>query len=621
MKVKNLAGAIALASSVVPFSGAIAETKIEEVKVISSRSDFTLRQMGTSVTVLDQVDIEALGYNDVPSLLRTVTGIGVSNSGGAGKQTSIRVRGEEGYRTQVRIDGMKLTDTSATQAQPQVQHLMSGGISRIEVLRGPQGLIYGADAGGVINLYTPIVNDGFKANISAEAGGDSTRIFNGNFAGGNNIADFSLMLSDFSADGFNSRASDTSGDLDGYDNTTAHMKVGVSPVEDLRLQLIARDVSGETEFDRCFGSNGGTNDCSAEYDEEALSIGASYNNDVVNASLSYAQTSIERNRFADGNFSGGSEGDLDRVEAYANISLTDFLSILVGSDWENEEILSGGDKIDREQLAGYAELQLNISDQFYFTGGARYDDNEVFGSFNSYRVTSAYLLGLGDGNELKFKASYATGFRAPSLFEQAYNNSASAFGQAAGLVLEDESSEGTDIGIEYFGAGGLFVEVVYFDQTIENEVFFDLVGFSGYLQSEGETESKGMELTYDIPVSQSFSINGNYTYNDTESETGAQRVRRPRHIANLGTSLKLIGNQLSFNANLRVVRDATNEIFGLGIVELDDYETLDVSVRYEPVDMVALYASLENVFDEEYEEITDFNITGRFLSAGVKFSF
>src|SRR5690606_40926730 len=82
-------------------------------------------------------------------------GIGVSNSGGTGKFTALRIRGEEGYRTVLLIDGVKAVDPSGTQAVPTFESLLvTSDVERVEVLRGPQGFIYGADAGGVVSVLT-----------------------------------------------------------------------------------------------------------------------------------------------------------------------------------------------------------------------------------------------------------------------------------------------------------------------------------------------------------------------------------------------------------------------------------------------------------------------------------
>ena len=118
-----------------------ADEALEEIVVTASRNATPLREVGVSMSVIDQAEIALKGYQSVADLLRTVPGIAVTNSGGAGKVTALRVRGEEGYRTLVMIDGVEISDPSGTQVGPHMEHLSSSSdIARIEVLRGPQGL-------------------------------------------------------------------------------------------------------------------------------------------------------------------------------------------------------------------------------------------------------------------------------------------------------------------------------------------------------------------------------------------------------------------------------------------------------------------------------------------------
>ena len=107
---------------------------------------------------------------------------------------------------------------------------------------------------------------------------------------------------------------------------------------------------------------------------------------------------------------------------------------------------------------------------------------------------------LASGTSVKYRASVGTGFRAPSLYEIAYNSGPFASPPAAGSTLAEESSQGYDVGVEYDIANGAHFEVTYFDQEIEDEVYFDLTNFSGYLQSTGITRSKGFEIAASLPL-------------------------------------------------------------------------------------------------------------------------
>ena len=60
--------------------------------------------------------------------------------------------------------------------------------------------------------------------------------------------------------------------------------------------------------------------------------------------------------------------------------------------------------------------------------------------------------------------------------------------------------------MSWHGDGGLYLEAVYFDQRVENDIFFDLAGFSGYLQDDGESSSHGVELMADWALLDNLSL-------------------------------------------------------------------------------------------------------------------
>ena len=149
---------------------AAADSPLEEIVVTSSRVPMPLREVGTSMSVLDDTTLTRLGFNSLFDALRTQPAVSVSNTGGTGKAATLRIRGEEGYRTLVLLDGIDISDTSSPQVSPRMEQLMSAGIQRVEILRGPQGLMYGADAGGIVNISTLAPEPGFSGDVSAEAG-------------------------------------------------------------------------------------------------------------------------------------------------------------------------------------------------------------------------------------------------------------------------------------------------------------------------------------------------------------------------------------------------------------------------------------------------------------------
>ena len=117
-----------VAASALP---AAADNPLEEIVVTSSRIPMPLREVGTSMSVLDDDALTRLGFNTLYDALRTQPAVSVSNTGGAGKAATLRIRGEEGYRTLVLLDGIDISDTSSPQVSPRMEQLMSAGIQRV----------------------------------------------------------------------------------------------------------------------------------------------------------------------------------------------------------------------------------------------------------------------------------------------------------------------------------------------------------------------------------------------------------------------------------------------------------------------------------------------------------
>jgi outer membrane receptor for ferrienterochelin and colicin len=101
--------------------------EVEEV-VVSSRTPDLIDQIGVSVSVLDEDTMQSLGYPDLASLLDTQPGVTVTMDGGYGKAAAVRIRGEEGYRTRIVLDGINIADPSSPQVSPRIEHLVSSGL-------------------------------------------------------------------------------------------------------------------------------------------------------------------------------------------------------------------------------------------------------------------------------------------------------------------------------------------------------------------------------------------------------------------------------------------------------------------------------------------------------------
>ena len=587
---------------------------IEELVVVGNRFPVPRRQLATSVSVVDAQQIRDYGSFTLTDILRQTAAVGASSNGGVGSLSTLRIRGEQGFRTLAVFDGMRLSDPSGTQVAAPIEHLLASQVGRIEVLRGPQGLSYGADAGGVINLSSAPNQSGFSGAIDAQGGARGTQQLSTQLGYGGERIDLSLAASDFGTDGFNSRLSDTDlSDDDGYDNTTYHARVGVKLTEALDLVLVRRETSSEAQFDGCYSGFSQVNECLSVYDFAGSRAALNYESGGITQSLAYALTETDRDNLSEGVSAFGAEGELERWEYQLGLTALPGFDLIAGVDLERE--VNGSD--ERDNSGVYAEVLSDFSDSWFLTLGLRQDDNEDFGEFTSYRVSSAYLIDLG-GSTLKFKGAIGRGFRAPSLYEVSYNQSPWAAPPAAGLALNAEQSSGFEVGVEY-SAERYDVEVVAFQQDVEDAIDFDLAGYSGYLQFAGRNRSEGIELITRASLTETLSATANFTLNKTKRANGLARLRRPEQLINVGLSYADPAGKLRINAFYRRSQNAIDERAGT-LFDLDDFGVLDLNANYTLREGVELYVRLENSTDEQYREVGDFRSAERGAFAGVRLS-
>jgi vitamin B12 transporter len=612
---KYLSLSLALAGGLVGAPLA-AQEKLEEIIVIASRVETPLREVGASVSVVGLEEIELRGYPTVAQLLRSQAGISVSNAGGAGKQTALRIRGEDGYRTLVLIDGVEVSDPTAPQVGPLVENLTTGSeIERIEILRGPQGFIYGADAGGVVQIVTRRAQTGIQGQLGVEGGRYGSQKSNGFIAGGSEKFDVFVSAADWSTDGFSAAVEDESLDADGYSNTTLHSKIGWNPSQNVRAQLVVRDIRAENQHDVCYDDAfQRIHDCTSELAQTTAKVSLDHDAGGIAHHVAFAHTSVERDNFSGEYLAFGTKGALKKVEYVGRVAASESTSVIFGGDTEMERVyVVGGDDLSRYQLGMFGELQIGLNDRIFFTGGLRYDENEDFGEHVSARLTSAYIVPTDADGALKLRASAGSGFRAPSLYEVSTNR-----GAAVPMAdLQEESSSGYDIGLEYYRNSGLSAQLTWFEQSIDDEIVYDMENWTGYLQADGRSHSKGAELQLTLPVAAWAQIDAVFTRNLTQAADDLPRIRRPGKTANVALYLYPLEDLVLLVNN----RWESGAVDGADRVAMDRYEVLDISASFKVLPMWEIFGRVENALDEHYQELPGYNTSRRAAYLGTRFTF
>lgn len=146
--------ALVIAAALSPMMMVQAQEKatiLDTMTVVGTRTETSVRDNPASVSVVEREQIEKRGADSVAELLRDVPGVSVVDTAVAGMKR-IRIRGEQSNRVVILVDGQEMTDHSSFGAPFLID---PSNIERIEVVRGPASVLYGAKAiGGVVNVIT-----------------------------------------------------------------------------------------------------------------------------------------------------------------------------------------------------------------------------------------------------------------------------------------------------------------------------------------------------------------------------------------------------------------------------------------------------------------------------------
>ncbi|MDA8018768.1 MAG: TonB-dependent receptor [Thermoanaerobaculia bacterium] len=586
-------------------------TVSEEITVAANRIETPIDEVGSSISVLDRSDIERHAWSTVADALRSMPGLEVSRSGGVGQLTSVFVRGGSSSQVLVLIDGVRLN--SATSGAYDFSAMTTDAIERIEVVRGPQSTLYGSEAvAGVISIVTDR-SESERVHVTGrvEGGDDDHHRLELSVGARRGSFDYRISLADHhTEDASAADARRGNPEVDAWSNTTATARFGwaLGGGEMGRFDVDLRHVDSDVEIDGFSFSEGAVDDLDARNLRTARIGSVTLEltptdrwTQTVRLGVSDDELQGEDPTNPFGNFIVESETlqastrtDL-RLEAQ-NVDHT----LSFGAEWESRDGGSVGSFSDEAEIASfYLQDRLSVG-RLHLTLGARYDDHDQFGDETTWRAAAA----LGVGTSGRLRASWGTGFKAPTLNDLFFPG----FGNPD---LVPETSEGFDLGYEHRFGDRWRLDLTGFDLDFENLIAFDFATFLP--QNIASASSTGVEVQVAYEGERSRLV-AHHTWNETEDEaTGSQLARRPEHRSVMDLSWRVTD---SWNVATRLVAVA-DRIDSDGS-ELEDYERLDLTVEYAVTERWRPYVRLINVLDEEYSEVGGFGTQGATALVGLR---
>lgn len=572
---------------------------LDEITVLAGQSDTELSRTGASVEVLDQQDIED-APRDTATALSLLPGVTLSQNGGTGATSTLRVRGLGSKYIAVRIDGIDVSDPSSTQTSFNFGGLINSGIGRIELLKGSQSAIHGSEAvGGVIDITSRRSDKpGFSASVTAEAGSFGTKLGATTLSNVTEDGEVTLNLSRIDTDGFSSRDSDT--ESDGFEQTDLRLTARHAVTDQLTLGMAGLYSDGTLEFDRS------TSDPSGEIEQtrRGARVFAEYAGGVIDHEFS-AQSFTNDRLDAGSIFTNRFVGKRDKVDYTGHAMLNPRSDLHFGAEWSEETARLDASRYETSEAAVFAELQYAASDALDVSLALRQDEHADFGGRTSGRVALAWRF----SDDMTLRAVAGTGFRAPSLYE--------LYGSFGNAGLMAETSESYELSLERRFANDGTIKATLFNTEIDNLIDYSFVT-SSYAQVPGETRTRGLELAGRTPLGDAVDLFGSYTLTDTRTPGGGRLARTPRHDLLVGLSGQTdwgLRGEISVNH----IMDRPDD--GFPARAMPDYTVVHVGTSYAITDDADMYLRIENLTDTTYQTAAGFNQSGRAAYFGVRASF
>ncbi|MFC5049492.1 TonB-dependent receptor domain-containing protein [Rubritalea spongiae] len=596
LSTKVVAGLV-VASQVVASAEEVKEevvAKLDETTVIATKFEKDLSDVSSSVAVLDadallnegKVSVQdAIGYR-VPGVIAT------STAGQRGQAGSLFIRGMTTNKSQMRLDGVRVSDSTSTFAK----FLGSSnlyGLSNIEVLKGAASSVYGAGAiGGVVALNTAKGEGKPMHSLTAEYGSFNSWL--GNLSSQGQVGGLSYNVGLTAEDTQN----DSNAIVDGNDFTQltyySRFDYAIDSDSSVGLTLRGGDADSETpergnpvantpqvsEYNRIFATLFYENQISEAWNtrvtlgfskEDFESRGYSEDYDWM--------TYLPLGTYSESNFDSNTE----RYSIYWDNEYvwSEGHTTVVGSYFENSEYESTyQEAAERDTFGVYVNHSWQVIDSLQLNGTLGWDDHDDFGDVWTWNAGASYNV-LTD---TAIKANVGKGFRAPT------------FGELDGNDLDAESSLNWDFGVEQ-EIGDTRVSVTWFENDIED--FIEFQGFDPstfaavYGNAEGKTKTNGLELGIDADIEEIRSVVfASYTYYQNTLDAII-----PQQTAAAGIDTAITSD---INAGLVATWVDQRTSSDQAVDTLDSYFLIDLYSNYQVTENLKLHARIENLFDEHY---------------------
>lgn len=541
---------------------------IEETVVTATRVERNSLSIPFAISTVSGDDVQRRQLLGLDESMARVPGVYITNRYNYSRDLRISIRGF-GARSNFGVRGIKVFVDGIPSTAPDGQTALDGldlaNVSRIEVIRGPAAALYGASAGGVINIFT---EDGPAipfAEVGVARGSYDFGRYQFKAGGENGRFNYFINGSYLDYDGFRRNSDIEHGTLNGkFRYTFSDGSVG---------QLIVRAADAPTELDAggldaamVAADRGGTRaqniqfDAGEEVDDQrvawswdkvfgvhSFSLRNYYNWRDFYARLPFAAggtTTFERFFYG----GGGQYSNASALGSFANRVTLGVDVDHMTDDRRRFDNLNGqqgslGFEQDEEAdtVGVYVQEEFALHEQVDLQAGLRYDhvklaiddrflangDQSAALEFNEIN----WMVGAvwGPMEALNVYANYATAFETPTFTELANPAQAGTLGGFANVAAQ--RTRGYELGLKGIVLKRLRYDIAYYDMRVEDEVTTVANVNGRAFFNNADTDRNGVELGLVADLVPGLAATLAYTYTDLEF------VRFPSTVAAEGNTL------------------------------------------------------------------------------------
>jgi len=560
-----------------------AQDVLPPLTVLAKKFDSEKKETTSALDILSADELERMQRDRLLDGLNFFPGVkGLSTAGQTGNLGTVIMRGLSTKYVQVVVDGVRLTDAT-NGSNSFLGSGQLGNITQLEVLRGPQSVLYGSGAaGGVIGYETFLGSDREGATVIAEAG--SFGVFRSSFTNRGQVGDLSYSVNA----GLFETKNDPSGAVLRHDFNQLFGSLALQwqAREDLQLRLSYRGSQNELETLSDFGF--GASPAKIDTDVNLIALNAEYE---VNPWWSSKLTLGYYDESYHGDFNGFQVmTDYGRYTANwaSSIEVSDSLELVSGLEYARADYRNlNGREVDYGTLGAYLNGFWKPIDVLLLEAGLRYEDYDSFDNDVAWNLGAAYEI---ESTGTRLRARLAEGYRTPTLLESEAFVPGFGVTQRANVNLKPEDIFGFEVGVEQDFSGHL-AELSYFQQHLENAIVRGPTTAGSYanINRNGMSKVSGLELALSGQLS-----NESVRYRLSATKQFQEEI--------LDVPDFLLSADLGYDAESWSVGVgfAYNEGATYGFNPSDDHLVARVYGEMKINEAITLYGRVENLFDEDY---------------------